>query len=85
MPRWDVWAAAHLIGGGCSDDSFVGFRAGLIAFGRDWYERAADAPESLAEHPSVQAGAADGGQWLGRRPGRRPGQRFSRVRRSMMR
>ncbi|MFI9323516.1 DUF4240 domain-containing protein [Kitasatospora aureofaciens] len=31
--RWDVWAAAYLIGGGCSDDSFVDFRAGLIALG----------------------------------------------------
>jgi hypothetical protein len=29
--RWDVWAAAYLIGGGCSDDSFTDFRAGLIA------------------------------------------------------
>lgn len=29
--RWDVWAAAYLIGGGCSDDSFMDFRAGLIA------------------------------------------------------
>ena len=32
--RWDVWAAAYLIGGGCSDDSFIDFRAGLIAPGR---------------------------------------------------
>src|SRR5579871_6384529 len=40
--RWDVWAAAYLIGGGCSDDSFMDFRAGLIAQGRDWYQRAAD-------------------------------------------
>ncbi|WP_327411592.1 DUF4240 domain-containing protein [Streptomyces sp. NBC_01233] len=27
--RWDVWAAAYLIGGGCSDDSFIDFRAGV--------------------------------------------------------
>jgi hypothetical protein len=25
--RWDVWAAAYLIGDGCSDDSFMDFRA----------------------------------------------------------
>jgi hypothetical protein len=31
--RWDVWAAAYLIGGGCSDDSFTDFRAGVIALG----------------------------------------------------
>ncbi|WP_329337876.1 DUF4240 domain-containing protein [Streptomyces sp. NBC_00663] len=57
--RWDVWAAAYLIGGGCSDDSFMDFRAGLIAEGRHWYERAAAAPDSLAEHPDVIAAAAD--------------------------
>lgn len=55
--RWDVWAAAYLIGGGCSDDSFMDFRAGLIALGRDWYERAAARPDSLAEHPEVIAAA----------------------------
>jgi Protein of unknown function (DUF4240) len=51
--RWDVWAAAYLIGGGCSDDSFIDFRAGLIAQGRDWYQKAAVSPDSLAEHPVV--------------------------------
>ncbi|MFK4270463.1 DUF4240 domain-containing protein [Streptomyces milbemycinicus] len=57
--RWDVWAAAYLIGGGCSDDSFIDFRAGLIALGREWYERAAADPDSLAGHPAViEAGAA---------------------------
>ncbi|KUO20399.1 DUF4240 domain-containing protein [Streptomyces dysideae] len=53
LHRWDVWAAAYLIGGGCSDDSFMDFRAGLIAQGRKWYERAATAPDSLADHPEV--------------------------------
>ncbi|MFD6421613.1 DUF4240 domain-containing protein [Streptomyces sp. NPDC060198] len=55
--RWDVWAAAYLIGGGCSDDSFTDFRAGLIALGRHWYEKAAACPDSLAEHPAVIAAA----------------------------
>jgi Protein of unknown function (DUF4240) len=55
--RWDVWAAAYLIGGGCSDDSFIDFRAGLIAQGRDWYQKAADSPDSLAGHPAVTAAA----------------------------
>ncbi|MFJ9911933.1 DUF4240 domain-containing protein [Actinacidiphila glaucinigra] len=58
--RWDVWAAAHLIGGGCSDDSFIDFRAGVIAQGRDWYDRVAAAPDSLAGHPTVVAAARDG-------------------------
>jgi Protein of unknown function (DUF4240) len=55
--RWDVWAAAYLIGGGCSDDSFIDFRAGLIAQGRGWYQKAADSPDNLAEHPAVAAAA----------------------------
>ena len=40
----------------CSDDSFIDFRAGLIAQGRDWYEQAMTSPDSLAGHPAV-AGA----------------------------
>ncbi|MFJ6631123.1 DUF4240 domain-containing protein [Streptomyces sp. NPDC091376] len=55
--RWDVWAAAYLIGGGCSDDSFMDFRAGVIALGRDWYERTALDPDSLAGHPGVMEAA----------------------------
>jgi hypothetical protein len=57
--RWDVWAAAYLIGGGCSDDGFLDFRAGLIAQGRDWYQKAAASPDSLAAHPAVTARAPD--------------------------
>ncbi|MFB6889349.1 DUF4240 domain-containing protein [Kitasatospora sp. NPDC056327] len=49
--RWDVWAAGYLVGGGCSDDSFMDFRAGVIALGRDWYERVLASPDSLAGHP----------------------------------
>ncbi|WP_345553288.1 DUF4240 domain-containing protein [Streptomyces lannensis] len=56
--RWDVWAAAYLIGGGCSDDSFMDFRAGVIALGCQWYERVADAPDSLAAHPDVVQAAS---------------------------
>ncbi|MFC8366826.1 DUF4240 domain-containing protein [Streptomyces sp. NPDC057239] len=51
--RWDVWAAAYLIGGGCSDDSFMDFRAGVIALGCQWYQRVATDPDSLAGHPDV--------------------------------
>jgi hypothetical protein len=57
--RWDVWAAAYLIGGGCSDDGFIDFRAGLIAQGRGWYERTAASPDDLADHPDVRSGRTD--------------------------
>ena len=56
--RWDVWAAAYLIGGGCSDDSFIDFRAGVIALGREWYERVLASP-GLADHPLVRQTAAE--------------------------
>jgi hypothetical protein len=46
---WDLWGAAYLIRGGCSDDSFLDFRYGLIAKGRDVYERAVADPDSLAD------------------------------------
>ncbi|WP_369185179.1 DUF4240 domain-containing protein [Streptomyces sp. Y1] len=57
--RWDVWAAAELIIGGCSDDGFIDFRAGLIGLGREWFERVAAAPDSLAEHPLVRGSVED--------------------------
>lgn len=60
--RWDVWAAAYLIGGGCSDDRFSDFTAGLVALGREWYERAVACSDALAEHPAVRIAAATGDQ-----------------------
>jgi hypothetical protein len=60
IDRWDIWAAGYLIGGGCSDDRFMDFKAGLIALGRAWYERAAHCPDSLAEHPDIRHALATG-------------------------
>ncbi len=56
--RWDVWAAAYLINRGCSDDSFMDFRAALIVQGQPWYERVLAEPDALAEHPEVRSVAA---------------------------
>jgi hypothetical protein len=56
--RYDIWAAAYLIGGGCSDDGFVDFRAGVIALGKPWFDRVIADPDSLADHPAV-IGAAE--------------------------
>jgi hypothetical protein len=47
--RWDLWGAAYLIGGGCSDDGFTDFRYGLISEGRRIYEAALKNPDSLVE------------------------------------
>lgn len=48
---WDLWAAAHIIGGGCGDDSFSDFRSTLISMGKAIFERALVDPESLCELP----------------------------------
>jgi len=48
--RWDLWGAAYLINGGCSDDGFDYFRAWLISQGRAVYEAAMSDPDSLADH-----------------------------------
>jgi hypothetical protein len=56
----DLWAAAYLINGGCSDDGFDYFRGWLIAHGREIVARAVREPDSLADLPSVQAAADTG-------------------------
>jgi hypothetical protein len=45
---WDLWGAAHVIHGGCSDDGFEYFRRWLVSRGRDVYDAALTNPDSLA-------------------------------------
>jgi len=45
--HWDLWGAAYIIGGGCSDDGFMDFRGWLISRGEKAYEAALADPESL--------------------------------------
>jgi hypothetical protein len=47
--RWDLWAAAYIMGGGCSDDGFMDFRTWLISMGRGVYEAALSDPETLVD------------------------------------
>lgn len=47
--RWDLWGAAYIINGGCSDDGFEYFRCWLIGQGRTIYEGALADPDSLAD------------------------------------
>lgn len=47
--RWDLWGAAYVMNGGCSDDGFHYFRAWLISEGRARFEAALENPESLAD------------------------------------
>lgn len=45
---WNLWGAAYLMNGGCSDDGFDYFRAWLIAQGQETFETALEDPDSLA-------------------------------------
>ncbi|GHG67396.1 hypothetical protein GCM10018980_60490 [Streptomyces capoamus] len=47
--RWDLWGAAWLLLGGCSDDAFDYFRCWLIGQGREVFEGALHEPDALAE------------------------------------
>jgi hypothetical protein len=46
---WDVWAAACIVGGGCSDDAFIDFRGTLIAFGKEVFESVVDCSDTLRD------------------------------------
>ena len=54
---WDLWAAAFIINGGCSDDSFEYFRCWLIAQGERVYREALADPESLVGRAEPDAEA----------------------------
>lgn len=47
--RADLWGAAYILNGGCSDDGFDYFRAWLIGRGQAAYDAALVNPDSLAE------------------------------------
>jgi len=52
----ELWAAAYIINGGCSDDGFDYFRAWLIAQGWKVFRKALKDPESLADVAESDAG-----------------------------
>lgn len=47
--NWDLWAVAYIVGGGCSDDSFMDFRRWLIGQGQGYFEAALRDPERAAD------------------------------------
>lgn len=47
--HWDLWGAAYIMEGGCSDDGFTDFRYGLISKGKNVYETVLSDPDSLSE------------------------------------
>lgn len=51
--RWDLWGAAYLADGGCSDDGFDYFRGWLLGQGRATWEAALRDPDSLAVYSQL--------------------------------
>lgn len=48
---WDLWGAAYIINGGCSNDGFCYFRWWLISRGKEWYETVVKNADTLADYP----------------------------------
>ncbi|MFF3069877.1 DUF4240 domain-containing protein [Kitasatospora sp. NPDC057904] len=63
--RWELWGAADLIEGGCSDDGFMDFRDGLVLLGRDTFTRALADPDTLADLPVITRMSRDEAGWIG--------------------
>jgi hypothetical protein len=57
--RWDLWGAASIINGGCSDDAFEYFRLWLIAQGERVYREALADPETLVDRAEPDATDAE--------------------------
>lgn len=47
---WQLWGAAYLVNGGCSDDGFDYFRTWLVLQGQAVYDAALADPDSLVRH-----------------------------------
>jgi hypothetical protein len=56
----DLWAAAYLIHGGCTEEGFDNFRGWLVAHGREAVARSVKSPDDLAGMPAVRAAAENG-------------------------
>ena len=51
---WNLWGAAYVINGGCSDDSFMDFRGWLIGQGKEVYFKALSNLDSLSELENLE-------------------------------
>ena len=52
--RYDLWGAAYIANGGCSDDGFEYFRAWLISQGKRFYDKCLANPDALASRASAE-------------------------------
>jgi hypothetical protein len=58
---WNLWGAAYLINGGCSDDGFHYFCTWLVMQGRDVFQAALTNPDTLADVVDPDEGGAEWG------------------------
>lgn len=62
---WDLWGAAYLLNGGCSDDGFDYFLGWLVGQGREVFDRAVADPDSLADVvPGPDAAPFEGEEFM---------------------
>lgn len=62
--RTELWNAAILINGGCSNDGFIDFRDWLILQGKEIYYKAIDDPDTLIEIAPFGEARADLGGFI---------------------
>ncbi|MFP2913081.1 DUF4240 domain-containing protein [Pyxidicoccus sp. 3LFB2] len=56
---WNLWGAAYVLNGGCSDDGFDYFRAWLIGQGKKVFEAVLADPDSLGDYVDDEVEAED--------------------------
>lgn len=56
----ELWGAAHVIWGGCSDDGFDDFLGWLILQGKEVYEASLRDPDSLVDVEGVEESSLEG-------------------------
>ncbi len=65
--RWDLWAAAYWLHGGCGNDGFTDFRSCLVSLGKEHFFQALKNPDSLADlvdRPDTPYMQAEGFQYV---------------------
>ncbi|WP_164017452.1 DUF4240 domain-containing protein [Pyxidicoccus trucidator] len=56
---WNLWGAAYVLNGGCSDDGFEYFRAWLIGQGKKVFEAVLADPDSLVDYADDEVESED--------------------------
>jgi len=55
----DMWCAAYIVNGGCSDDGFEYFRSWIISKGKEAFYRIKEKPDAFIEYANLEIDAYD--------------------------